>query len=195
MVTIRTGELTSAKDTPRDRWRQLVNQWQRYSYLEFPDDCSKLKQMRDECVELGMWEELGYDSVEDFFGDGLLLDYRAVDLACMALAVTSGDHPVGMDEAVEKGRQREADYEKIKALAANTDMTQQAIADEVGKAQQTVSDVLTGKQVRTPKTGKPKRKVIRYEISQYTKPETAARRIREVFGEEFAESLRRFLVP
>jgi hypothetical protein len=42
--------------------------------------------------------------------------------------------------------------------------------------------------VRTQKTPQPKRKVRRYEISQYTKPETAAKKIITKFGDEFGMS-------
>lgn len=38
------------------------------------------------------------------------------------------------------------------------------------------------------------RKVIRYNLSNYTTPETAALKIREKFGDEFAAELAKFLI-
>ena len=49
------------------------------------------------------------------------------------------------------------------------------------------------KTVRTEKVEQP-RTVTRYEISQYTKPTTAAAKIRSTFGEDFALALGTLLV-
>ena len=59
-------------------------------------------------------------------------------------------------------------------------MTQQQAADVLGVSQQIVSQDLQRNIVYTPKVCKPPRKVIQYKISQYTKPETAAQKIRDV---------------
>jgi hypothetical protein len=69
------------------------------------------------------------------------------------------------------------------------------VAEELGVSQPTVHADLSEKNVRTQKPDKEPRQRTRYEISQYTKPETAARRIREVFGDEFAASLAISLRP
>jgi hypothetical protein len=69
------------------------------------------------------------------------------------------------------------------------------VAEELGVSQRTVSDDLAENRVITEKPAKEPRKVIGYRITQYTKPETAARRIREVFGDEFAASLAISLRP
>ena len=53
-------------------------------------------------------------------------------------------------------------------------------------SQKTVSSDLVEKEVMTQKTTKERRKPIVYEISQYTKPETAAEKIHATFGDEFA---------
>jgi transcriptional regulator with XRE-family HTH domain len=68
-----------------------------------------------------------------------------------------------------------------------TGMTQQAIADEVGIEQQTVSDVLTGKQSNTIKPVAPRKNTRQFYMP--IKPETAAVKIREKFGDEFADLL------
>ena len=78
-------------------------------------------------------------------------------------------------------------------------MSQRQIAEALGVSHQTIGrDVVVQKTSVHSKDGppeeKPKRKVVQYKISQYTKPETAARRIREVFGDEYALALGSLLV-
>lgn len=88
--------------------------------------------------------------------------------------------------------------EIIDRLARNKDvaqeyaegMSQAAIAEKYGIAQQTVSDIVTGKQVMT---GKPKRERKVLQLSSGTKPETAAQKIRDTFGDEFADQLKALL--
>lgn len=53
--------------------------------------------------------------------------------------------------------------------------------------------LLPEKSVMTQKTGKAPRKAV-YQISEYTKPETAAEKIRDKFGDEFAFALGTLLV-
>ena len=50
------------------------------------------------------------------------------------------------------------------------------IADQVGVSQRRVGQILEEKTVRTEKTSNPKRAKLRYEITSYTKPETAAQK-------------------
>ena len=84
MVAIKTGDIESAKATPVERWGRLVEKWQAVTYF-FPHDCRKLKQMRDECNELNMWQVLGYSSKDEFYREGLLVDPTVVELACLAI--------------------------------------------------------------------------------------------------------------
>ena len=89
-----------------------------------------------------------------------------------------------------------ARQEKAKELREEG-KTQREIAEELGVSVPTVKrDARGHKSGYNPKNDpKPPRKVIGYRITQYTKPETAARRIREVFGDEFAASLAISLCP
>jgi len=59
----------------------------------------------------------------------------------------------------------------------------------VGLSRSRVSEVLSENRVITPKADTP-RKTVRYEISQYTKPATAAEKIRATFGPDFARQLK-----
>jgi len=73
--------------------------------------------------------------------------------------------------------------------AANPHATQAQIGDMVGLSQGRVAQVLLENRVYTPKTNTP-RKVAQYKISQYTKPATAADKIRATFGPDFARQLK-----
>lgn len=68
--------------------------------------------------------------------------------------------------------------------------TQQEIAEVLGVTDRTVRSDLKaeGKPARAEKISAP-RQQIRYAIYAGTKPKTAARRIREVFGDDFADAL------
>jgi len=83
----------------------------------------------------------------------------------------------------------------VNSAISRLDMNGVVVAEELGVSQPTVHADLSEKNVRTQKPDKEPRQRTRYEISQYTKPETAARRIREVFGDEFAASLAISLRP
>jgi DNA-binding XRE family transcriptional regulator len=90
---------------------------------------------------------------------------------------------------VSKAEEIAERQEKAKALREEG-MTQREIAGELGVSRPTVAaDLMSEKSVRTPKPDKEPRQRTHYEITQYTKPETAAKRIREVFGNEFADAL------
>ena len=78
--------------------------------------------------------------------------------------------------------------EEIRRMNAEG-FTQTEIGERVGLSQGRVAQVLLENRVRTPKTNNP-RKTVRYEISQYTKPATAAEKIRATFGPDFAQKLK-----
>jgi hypothetical protein len=73
--------------------------------------------------------------------------------------------------------------------------TQREIAEELGVDQKTISRDLGKNTVITEKMPKEPRKVVGYRITQYTKPETAARRIREVFGDWYVGKVPTHLPP
>ena len=135
-----------------------------------------------------LWKDNYLDTPQEFFDQiGLgALDFSEPQKLIAALR----DMPA--DATAADIPKRFARNEKIKEMREEG-MTQQAIADEVGLAKSTVNDICSGKQVATQKTEQPKRKWIGYAITQYTKPETAAQKIRDTFGDEFADQLKALL--
>jgi predicted transcriptional regulator len=155
----------------------------------------------DEIERDSVYKFVGFESFEDYVVNGLGQAMWWVEGAREIVAndaAAEGDKAISVAEADKEIRSKReeiaARQEKAKELREEG-KTQREIAEELGVSQRTVSDDLAEKNVRTQKPAKEPRQRIRYEISQYTKPETAARRIREVFGDEFAASLAISLRP
>jgi predicted transcriptional regulator len=157
----------------------------------------------DEIERDSVYKFVGFESFEDYVVNGLGQAMWWVEGAREIVAndaAAEGDKAISVAEADKEIRSKReeiaARQEKAKELREEG-KTQREIAEELGVSQQTVSVDLSlpEKEVITLKTGKEPRKVIGYRITQYTKPETAARRIREVFGDEFAASLAISLRP
>ena len=72
-------------------------------------------------------------------------------------------------------------------------LSQSYVADEFGVSKKTIQRYMDRNTVRAEEVSTPKRKVIRYEISQYTQPDVAAAKIIEKFGKEFALRLGKLL--
>ena len=189
MVAVRDGSIQSAKETPKEDWSRLLDKWQGFAYF-FPDDCRKLKQMRDEISELEIWRELGYENTDDLIADKLLIDPRTVELVCLGLDVTDTESPVPMEEALSKGEQMAK--EKVDWTArVEAGESYRAIAKDEGVAHTTVARRVEQKNSLDTKTAPPeKRKKIQLNLNSGTTPDTAAWRIREKFGDEFANQLK-----
>jgi predicted transcriptional regulator len=127
-----------------------------------------------------------------------MLDYSVVEKAVPEIIqrVTSGKSVILEKRDGTKVRitpKKEEIFERretVKSLREDG-LTQQEIADELGVHRNTVnSDLCTKNEVYTKEiVHKEPRKVTQYKISQYTKPEVAAKKIREIFGDEFADRL------
>jgi len=85
--------------------------------------------------------------------------------------------------------------EYIKSRA--DDATQQEIADEVGLSQRRVGQVIEENDgipsITSKPKPKPKRIRVSYTLLTSTKPDTAARKIIDKFGVEFADNLKSYL--
>jgi hypothetical protein len=191
MVTVNSGELQTAVGI-EEGWRlgQIMAGWQAIARGAFPTDCRKIVQMIEETDSLRLWErsEFGgfgpWPDRDSFLADQVLLDPNLIQPVYDALLILDPDHAVPLKEAVSKA-EKAHDYK-----AANPNATQQQVAEAVGCTQGRVSQLLKNG-VYTPKINnpKPKRQVLQYKITQYTKPETAAKRIIEKFGDDFAQQL------
>ena len=157
-------------------------------------------------VALGYYDELkasdawmqwkggnnSWDKVLDIMG----VTEEAVEEYRIGYALLSGQGvttPITGQQAREaaKSKSEEIAERQAKARELREDgMTQQQIAEVLGVTDRTIRSDLKAeeKPARAEKISAP-RQQIRYAIYAGTKPETAARRIREVFGDEFADAL------
>ncbi len=98
-----------------------------------------------------------------------------------------------VSEAASKSEQVIARAKESQQLYSDG-LTQQQVAERLGVSRRTVSDDLARNTVYTEKPAKQKRKQIQYKINSGTKPSTAATKIIETFGVEFALSLAKELL-
>lgn len=131
-----------------------------------------------------------FDTIEDFFDGWVGISYQKM-LGFFA------DEPEKL-EALKRAKTKEFDIEvrrnEVKRLH-ELKFSQSEIAEQLGVSQPTVNaDLqLSENPVRTEKTDKPKRTLVRYEINSGTKPEVAAAKIREKFGDAYADELKNLL--
>ena len=129
---------------------------------------------------------LDYCEADDVNGLNIKLD------RLMQLCDSAPDVVELLERETSVRYQKQVRDERIKELRGSG-MTQREIAEEVGLSRNRVSEIVSENSVITQKTDKSKRNQNGYRITTHTKPQTAAAKIREVFGDEFAEQLREAL--
>ncbi len=177
MVTVNSGPVDSSdspKDWPQEKWDLLVGAWYGFVQREFPHDCRELHRYINEAEEYEVWKVCGYESLEDFINQGLGLEPEQVNWAMEGLQIYGMDAPVAMSKAAEIGRLKEQ----------NPGITQQQIADKLCVSQKQVSRIVD------PKGLSVKNRNTRQFGWMPVKPEDAAAKIREKFGDEFADALK-----
>ena len=175
MVIVDSGPIIasySPNDVPKDKWDLLINKWCATAKISFRYDCRELARYIDEAEKYGVWKELKYDSLEDFIERGLELQPEVVSWAYEGLRFYE-DAPVSLAKAADKGQ-------KVREMR-DSGMTQQAIADAVGVSRQRVQQIATlgSKTNNTRQFG-----------WMPVSPADAAAKIREKFGDEFANALK-----
>lgn len=186
-LSIESGEFPLMRNVDVSRQPEranVYNEWSKVFHSQLPYAVEHLADVIEDVYAFELWRDKYLDTPEQFFER---LGLFELDL----------DEPAKL---IKELRKKKSSYrDQIIARAAKAKelreqgMTQQAIADELGVHRNTIaSDLCTEKSVRTQKTVQPRK--ARYEISEYTKPETAAQKIRDKFGDEFAFALGTLLV-
>ena len=157
----------------------VYNAWIKAFSYNVPDAVDHLADIIEDVYTFELWKDKYLDTPEQFFDRigilGLNLDEPAKLIKELRKKRSSVKHRI-----IERAA-------KAKELAAQ-DLTQVEIAERLGVDPRTIRRDADRKNVRTEKMSC-NRKVVKYSITQYTKPETAALRIRETFGEDFALTL------
>lgn len=104
-VTINRGEpspIFSFEDVPREKWESLVQVKRDFIAVNIPYDCRCLLQFRKQAE--GVWQELGYDSIDDMIRTGYRLDPAEVDTAYNWLSQRKPEWAVPFKQAVKLGQ-------------------------------------------------------------------------------------------
>jgi len=187
MVSINSGEFPLMRNVDMSHQpnrSKVYTAWSKAFTYDVPEAVEHLADIVEDVYTYELWKDDYLDTPEQFFERYGIF---GLDL----------DEPAKLIKALRSKRSTKkseiiARAEKAKALREEG-KTQQAIADELGVDQKTVSRDLGNNTVYTPEVPKERRKVIQYKISQYTTPETAAQKIRAKFGDDFAQQLKEAL--
>lgn len=197
-VVIDSGNIPSAVGRTGKSLQTVISKWQHKVSIGFNVSAEWLLTILREVDEFEIWRAWGSPSRDAFIADVLMLNFDLVESAIPEII-----HRLHAGESFDL---QKADGSKTRVISKSDEIaqrqtkarelrgegrTQQEIAEELGVSRRTVCSDLdcAEKPVMTEKPAQQPRQRITYQITQYTKPETAARRIREVFGDEFANDL------
>jgi hypothetical protein len=191
MVTVDSGEFPLLRNIDCNHEvsiSKVLNKWSWVFKYDIPNGLNALADVIEDVYTYQVWDRYRLKNAGEFFEwigvTGLNLDNPARLIATLR----GGD-----SDQVKKQigvKLYEVRREKVQELKTqDPTLTQQEIADQVGVSQQRVAQIIQEKTVITEKTCKPKREIKGYRITSYTKPETAAQKIIDIFGEEFSRQL------
>ncbi len=198
-VVIDSGEIPSAVGVSGSyELSRVVTKWQRVASGSFREDCSALKKIIHETDALRLWEKsiggFSYGTRDEFLRQKVLLDFDLTQRDFTEiLSLIYGDDEGGASKIFsEKQHEMAERIPRVHYKYHVEGKTQQQVADELGVSQDTISKDLKRNTGMPEKVFKP-RKRITYQIQDGTKPATAAQKIREKFGNDFADRLRQEL--
>jgi hypothetical protein len=93
------GISNDSRNTPRDRWRALVEFRRDYIHLQYGFDCRSIVEWLNDSDR--MWRELGYQSLDEMVRKGLEIDPADALLVAEWLRRYKPDYPVGLPDAIE----------------------------------------------------------------------------------------------
>jgi hypothetical protein len=187
-VKIDSGKFPLMRDVDINRQPErskVYSAWIRAFSYNVPAAVEHLADIIADVYAYRLWEDNYLDTPEAFFERmgilGLNLDTPA------QLIRDLRENRAGIKDRIieEQKKQWAAKREAGESL--------REIAAEAGVAPNTVRNRCATKTVRTEKVAQTRR-LTRYEISHYTKPTTAAAKIRATFGDDFALALGTLLV-
>ena len=164
---------------------KVYTAWSRAFGDNIPAAVDHLADVIEDVYSYELWKDKYLDTPEEFFERYGLFDLD-LDEPAKLLKELRKEKSSKKNQIIKRARQAKEMREQ--------GMTQQDIADELGVHRNTVvSDLCTENSVITPKIVQEKRKVVGYRITEYTKAEVAAVKIRDILGDEFADELKALL--
>lgn len=187
-VKIDSGKFPLMRDVDVSRQPErskVYSAWIRAFSYNVPAAVEHLADIITDVYAYRLWEDNYLDTPEAFFERmgilGLNLDKPAQLIRELRENRAGIKDRIIEEQKKQWAAKREAG-ESLRAIAADADVSPQ-----------TVMRRCSTKSVRTQKVEQP-RKVTKYTVTHYTKPETAAAKIRGTFGNDFALALGTLLV-
>jgi len=188
-LKIESGEFPLMRNVDVSRQPEranIYNEWARIFHYSLPDAVEHLADVIEDVYAFELWKDKYLETPEQFFERLGLFDLDLDEPAKLIkeLRKSRSDKKAQIIAQAKKWKARMEAGESIRDIAESDGVPKTTVHRRVSQSES--PDTKSG-------TENP-RKRDRYEISQYTKPETAAQRIRETFGDDFAIQLGTLLV-
>jgi len=190
MVTVNSGEfplLRNIDATRQPNRAHVYNEWIKAFSDRVPWALESLANVVEDVMTFKVWEEYRLPGPAEYLERIGITGLNLEDPAKLIKALRGKDG----NQIRRKLQARMERVTESKRLVEDEGMSLRGAAKVLEVAPNTVrtdlkvcSDLVRTEKLHTP------RKVTRYEISQYTKPETAAEKIHSTFGPDFAQALK-----
>jgi DNA-directed RNA polymerase specialized sigma24 family protein len=190
MVTVNSGEfplLRNIDATRQPNRAHVYNEWIKAFSDRVPWALESLANVVEDVMTYKVWEEYRLPGPAEYLERIGITGLNLEDPAKLIKALRGKDG----NQIRRKLQARMERVTESKRLVEDEGKSLRQAGKVLGVDHKTVaSDLKVGSEtVRTEKLPTP-RKVTRYEISKYTKPETAAEKIHSTFGPDFAQALK-----
>jgi DNA-directed RNA polymerase specialized sigma24 family protein len=188
MVTVNSGEfplLRNIDATRQPNRAHVYNEWTKHFNDRVPWALESLANVVEDVMTYKVWEEYRLPGPAAYLERIGITGLNLEDPAKLIKALRGKDG----EQIRRKLQARMERVTESKRLVEDEGMTLRGAAKVLEVSPPTVMRDLLHESVRTEKCNAP-RKVTRYEISQYTKPSTAAEKIHSTFGPDFAQALK-----
>lgn len=166
---------------------RVYTAWSRAFGSQVPWALNAVADVIEDVFKYELWKDNYLATPQEFFDQIGLGSLNLDNPAALIRALREMPNGATPDQVNARVERMQREHEEWTARREAGESLRDIAADE-GVAPNTVRTRCAEKPVTTQKPAH-KRQVIGYRITQYTKPETAALRIRETFGEEFAFAL------
>ena len=182
-VVIDSGDfplLRNVDHTDQPTCADVYGQWLRIFSDNVPEAMAHLGDVIEDAIRFQLWDKVCRGGPKVMFERMGLFDLD-LDAAKRALAKLK-DASLSKEVMRAQAREMEAQGKTTNEIAAAFGVTDRTIRN--WKAEKN--------RVMTPKVSAARQRIT-YQVSNYTKPETAARKLREKFGAEWCQQLRKEL--
>lgn len=194
-VKIESGEfplMRNADISHQPSRSRIYSAWSKAFNSQVPWALNAVADVIEDVFRYELWKDNFLATPQEFFDqiglgrlnldDPAKLIHALREMPTGATAEQVNDRVAEMQRQQREWTERREAGESLRAIAAHADVSPQTVLNRV-----------SNKSVMTQKVGQPRQRTT-YQITHYTKPETAAAKIRATFGNDFALALGTLLV-